>query len=144
LISLLGLCGLLSQAVADVQARCGKSMDGLVLCAGLGPQTKVVGNVVSVNYFGATELLDAFLPLLEQGGGRLGGRRSHDVREWDLVFNANRPNFLPLPGTKQTQETQSWLTLFGGIHYRFWRLRWRCDLRCILRSGRFRISPIGL
>lgn len=56
-----------SQAVADVQARCGKSMDGLVLCAGLGPQTKVVGNVVSVNYFGATELLDAFLPLLEQG-----------------------------------------------------------------------------
>jgi len=64
------------------------------------------------------------LPLLEQGGGRLGGRRSHDVREWDLVFNANRPNFLPLPGTKQTQETQSWLTLFGGIHYRFWRLRW--------------------
>ena len=54
------------------------------------------------------------LALLEQGGGRLGGRRSHDGREWELVFKANRLNFLPLAGTKQTQETQSWLPFFGG------------------------------
>lgn len=55
------------QAIADVLAKCSKGMDGLVLCAGLGPQTKVLGNVVSVNYFGATELMDAFLPELKKG-----------------------------------------------------------------------------
>ena len=55
------------QAIADVLAKCSGGMDGLVLCAGLGPQTKVLGNVVSVNYFGAVELMDAFLPELKKG-----------------------------------------------------------------------------
>lgn len=56
-----------AQAIADVLQQCGGQMDGLVLCAGLGPQHQPVGNVVSVNYFGAVELMDAFLPLLEKG-----------------------------------------------------------------------------
>ncbi|MBV8249121.1 MAG: SDR family NAD(P)-dependent oxidoreductase, partial [Comamonas sp.] len=55
------------QAIAAVLEQCAGALDGIVLCAGLGPQTKVVGNVVSVNYFGATELMDAFLPVLKQG-----------------------------------------------------------------------------
>lgn len=55
------------QAVADVLAQCGGALDGLVLCAGLGAQTAAVGKVVSVNYFGAVELLDGLLPALRQG-----------------------------------------------------------------------------
>lgn len=54
------------QAIADVLAKCDSGLDGIVLCAGLGPQTKVIGNVVSVNYFGAIELMDAFLPELSK------------------------------------------------------------------------------
>lgn len=54
------------QAIADVQQQCAGALDGLVLCAGLGPQHAAVGNVVSVNYFGAVELMDALLPQLQQ------------------------------------------------------------------------------
>lgn len=42
-------------------------LDGLVLCAGLGAQVKPENLIVSVNYFGAVELLDGLLPLLVQG-----------------------------------------------------------------------------
>jgi NAD(P)-dependent dehydrogenase (short-subunit alcohol dehydrogenase family) len=55
------------QAIADVLARCSGGMDGVVLCAGLGVQVKPAGKVTSVNYFGAVELLDAFLPELQKG-----------------------------------------------------------------------------
>lgn len=55
------------QAIAQALALSGGVLDGLVLCAGLGPQTQPVGKVVSVNYFGAVELLDALLPALQQG-----------------------------------------------------------------------------
>lgn len=56
-----------SQAVADVTARCSGGIDGLVLCAGLGAQVAAVGKIVSVNYFGAVELLDGLLDLLKKG-----------------------------------------------------------------------------
>ncbi|SDL90952.1 NAD(P)-dependent dehydrogenase, short-chain alcohol dehydrogenase family [Oryzisolibacter propanilivorax] len=55
------------QALHEALARCGGRLDGLVLCAGLGPQTPDVGKVVSVNYFGAVELLDGLLPALQRG-----------------------------------------------------------------------------
>lgn len=48
-------------------ARCGGKLDGLVLCAGLGPQTQPVSLVASVNYFGTVELLDGLLPALQKG-----------------------------------------------------------------------------
>ncbi|MDO9143467.1 MULTISPECIES: SDR family oxidoreductase [Comamonadaceae] len=53
--------------IAEALARCGGVLDGLVLCAGLGVQTKPVSLVASVNYFGAVELLDALLPALQKG-----------------------------------------------------------------------------
>lgn len=56
-----------SQAVAAALAQCAGVLDGLVLCAGLGAQTPAVGKVVSVNYFGAVELLDGLLPALRAG-----------------------------------------------------------------------------
>ncbi|MGH8830513.1 MAG: SDR family NAD(P)-dependent oxidoreductase, partial [Polaromonas sp.] len=55
------------QIIAEALARCGGKLDGLVLCAGLGPQTHPVTLVASVNYFGAVELLDALLPALRLG-----------------------------------------------------------------------------
>lgn len=55
------------QAIATALALSHGVLDGLVLCAGLGPQTQPVGKVVSVNYFGAVELLDALLPALQKG-----------------------------------------------------------------------------
>ena len=56
-----------AQVLAAVLARCGGKLDGLVLCAGLGPQVSPASRVASVNYFGAVELLDGLLPALRQG-----------------------------------------------------------------------------
>lgn len=56
-----------TQAVAAVLERCGGVLDGLVLCAGLGPQVESAATIVSVNYFGAVELLDGLLPALSKG-----------------------------------------------------------------------------
>lgn len=54
-------------AVAEVLRQCGGVLDGLVLCAGLGPQVEPASTVASVNYFGAVALLDALLPALAKG-----------------------------------------------------------------------------
>ncbi|HSW19638.1 MAG TPA: SDR family oxidoreductase [Ramlibacter sp.] len=53
--------------IAQALARCGGKLDGLVLCAGLGAQVQPASLAVSVNYFGAVELLDGLLPALRQG-----------------------------------------------------------------------------
>ena len=53
--------------IAQALAHCGGKLDGLVLCAGLGAQTRPASLVASVNYFGAVELLDGLLPALQQG-----------------------------------------------------------------------------
>lgn len=55
------------QAVAAVLDRCGGVLDGLVLCAGIGPQVEPASRITSVNYFGAVELLDGLLPALAKG-----------------------------------------------------------------------------
>lgn len=56
-----------AQAVAGVLERCDGVLDGLVLCAGLGVQVEPPSRIVSVNYFGAVELLDGLLPALAKG-----------------------------------------------------------------------------
>lgn len=53
--------------IAQALAHCGGKLDGLVLCAGLGAQTRPASLVASVNYFGAVELLDGLLPALQKG-----------------------------------------------------------------------------
>ncbi|MDB5732840.1 MAG: 3-alpha-hydroxysteroid dehydrogenase [Variovorax sp.] len=53
--------------IAQALARSGGTLDGLVLCAGLGAQTQPASLVTSVNYFGAVELLDGLLPALQKG-----------------------------------------------------------------------------
>lgn len=54
-------------ALAAARARCADGLDGLVLCAGLGAQVQPASRIVSVNYFGAVELLDGLLDLLRLG-----------------------------------------------------------------------------
>ncbi|WP_233809934.1 SDR family oxidoreductase [Paraburkholderia sp. HP33-1] len=55
-----------AQIIDRVLTRCDGKLDGLVLCAGLGPQAPA-SRIVSVNYFGAVELLDKLLPSLRHG-----------------------------------------------------------------------------
>jgi NAD(P)-dependent dehydrogenase (short-subunit alcohol dehydrogenase family) len=45
----------------------GRTIDGLVVCAGLGPHIRPVSRLVSVNYFGAVEFLDGLRPVLAAG-----------------------------------------------------------------------------
>ena len=54
-------------AITQLLERCGGRLDGLVLCAGLGPQVSDAAKIVEVNYFGAIALLDALLPALQRG-----------------------------------------------------------------------------
>ncbi len=56
-----------ARAVAAVTEMSGSRLDGLVVCAGLGPQTQPTEMIVGVNYFGAIEMLDGLLPLLAEG-----------------------------------------------------------------------------
>lgn len=55
------------RVVAEVDARCGGRLDGLVSCAAASPLDPDPANVVSVNAFGALAMLDRLLPLLERG-----------------------------------------------------------------------------
>src|SRR5215468_9456875 len=44
-----------------------ESVDGLVACAGIGPQAEPVAAIVSLNYFGAWSILDGLAPALASG-----------------------------------------------------------------------------
>ncbi|NUS43613.1 MAG: SDR family oxidoreductase [Mycobacteriaceae bacterium] len=54
-------------AVASILERCSGSLDGVVLCAGLGPHVSDPQRVVDVNYHGALALLDGLFPALQNG-----------------------------------------------------------------------------
>jgi len=55
------------QAITDVLRRADDRLERGAFCAGLGGHVADVGKVVSVNYFGAVELLDGLLPALQRG-----------------------------------------------------------------------------
>ncbi len=54
-------------AVSAVLERCNGTLDGLVLCAGLGPVVKPHAKIAAVNYFGAVALLDGLRDALARG-----------------------------------------------------------------------------
>jgi len=56
-----------STAIAAVRDACRGALDGLVCCAGLGPQFKPAESIVSVNYFGAVALFDGLREILAGG-----------------------------------------------------------------------------
>lgn len=53
-----------AHAIERILSLSGSRLDGLVVCAGLGPQVSSLTSIVSVNYFGAVDLLDALRPAL--------------------------------------------------------------------------------
>jgi len=55
-----------SEAIDTIAAR-SDVLDGLVVCAGLGPHVTPASLLVAVNYFGAVNVLDGLLPLLARG-----------------------------------------------------------------------------
>jgi NAD(P)-dependent dehydrogenase (short-subunit alcohol dehydrogenase family) len=58
-----------AHAVQAVLDESGGVLDSLVLCAGLGSDFTPAAKVVSVNYFGAVDLLDGLLPALRSASG---------------------------------------------------------------------------
>lgn len=54
-------------AIAGVRAACGGRLDGLVVCAGVGPHVEPWSTIVSVNYFGAEAMLDGLRDVLVAG-----------------------------------------------------------------------------
>jgi len=54
-------------ACAGVVARADGRLDGLVVCAGLGPQVPDQAAIVSVNFFGATAIVDGLRAALAAG-----------------------------------------------------------------------------
>lgn len=56
-----------AHAIEQVLALSDSRLDGLVVCAGLGPQVASHPTIVSVNYFGAAQLLDGLRPALAAG-----------------------------------------------------------------------------
>lgn len=54
-------------AIAGVKKKCGNSLDGLALVAGISTLSKPPSRVVSVNYFGVIDLLDGLFELLKRG-----------------------------------------------------------------------------
>ena len=54
-------------AIAAVERACDGRLDGLVVCAGVGPHVADQALIVSLNYFGARVLLDGLRPALARG-----------------------------------------------------------------------------
>lgn len=56
-----------SAAMNAVLDACGGAIDGVVVCAGVGPHVTPRSLLVSINYFGAIEVLDGLRPALGAG-----------------------------------------------------------------------------
>ncbi len=56
-----------ARVVSAVREQAGDAIDGLVACAGLGPQVAAHDRIVSVNYFGAVATLTSLRALLAKG-----------------------------------------------------------------------------
>lgn len=56
-----------SAALSAVIGAADGRIDGVVACAGLGPQTRPTEAIAAVNYFGALAFLDGLLPALAEG-----------------------------------------------------------------------------
>ncbi|MFJ4655586.1 SDR family oxidoreductase [Nocardia sp. NPDC088792] len=54
-------------AVTELLERSGGALDGLVLCAGVGPQVPDFNTILEVNYRSTVALLDALYPALQKG-----------------------------------------------------------------------------
>lgn len=81
------------------------SIDGLVVCAGLGPHVQPRSLIVSVNYFGAVEVLDGLRPALAAGtapaavaisSNSIGMVPVHDARLVDAMLDGTETDAVAL------------------------------------------------
>ncbi|GAB2982649.1 SDR family oxidoreductase [Amycolatopsis acidiphila] len=68
------------RAIDGVLDRCGGSLEGLVLCAGLGPHTPDPVRIIEVNYRGAVTVLDGLFPALRTAAVAVSSSASTMVR----------------------------------------------------------------
>ncbi len=92
-----------STAMNDVLDATGGSIDGLVVCAGLGPHVQPTSQLVAVNYFGAVEVLDGLRPALAAGtrpaavaisSNAIGLVPMHELRLLDLLVDGDEARAL--------------------------------------------------
>jgi NAD(P)-dependent dehydrogenase (short-subunit alcohol dehydrogenase family) len=67
LIADLSTLGGRAQAVDGILAKTGGKLDGLVLCAGVGPSQAVAPQILSINYYGSVALLEGLREALIAG-----------------------------------------------------------------------------
>lgn len=60
----------LKEAVSSVYEMAPDGLDGLVTCAGLGPDFPAIEQIVAVNYFGSVDMFAGLVPLLEKRNGK--------------------------------------------------------------------------
>jgi NAD(P)-dependent dehydrogenase (short-subunit alcohol dehydrogenase family) len=56
-----------AEAISQIRAACSGRLDGLVVCAGVGPHVEPWSTIVSLNYFGAQVLLEGLRDALAAG-----------------------------------------------------------------------------
>ena len=77
-----------AQAVAALLDRSAGVLDGLVLCAGIGPQVEPASKIAAVNYFGVVSLLDGLLDALARGHAPSAVVVSSVARDWRAALDA--------------------------------------------------------
>ncbi len=75
-------------AIEDCRQRCPDGLDGLVPCAGVGPEASSKALIPLVNYFATVELVEGLLPALESKRGAivLISSNSSQMMEYDEGF----------------------------------------------------------
>jgi NAD(P)-dependent dehydrogenase (short-subunit alcohol dehydrogenase family) len=96
-----------SRAMNAVIEATGGVLDGLVVCAGLGPHVTPTSQLVAVNYFGAIEVLDGLRPALAAGerpaavaisSNSIGLVPMHDTTLVDALVDGDEASALELAG----------------------------------------------
>lgn len=57
-----------AEAIATARQLCSNGLDGVITCAGVASHFPDTGKIISINYFGTTQLVDGVADLLSAGG----------------------------------------------------------------------------
>ena len=120
-------------AIAGLLERCGGRLDGLVLCAGLGPQVSDATQIVEVNYYGVVALLDALLPALQRGSSPAAVVVS-SVASTQMVWDKN-----PLGSGLEAGDMQRWHAALAAAADRAGHLAYAGSKNAVIVAVRRRV-----
>jgi NAD(P)-dependent dehydrogenase (short-subunit alcohol dehydrogenase family) len=120
-------------AIAALLERCGGRLDGLVLCAGLGPQVSDATQIVEVNYYGVVALLDALLPALQRGSSPAAVVVS-SVASTQMVWDKN-----PLGSGLEAGDMQRWHAALAAAADRAGHLAYAGSKNAVIVAVRRRV-----